>query len=181
VKFTQNKTKLKSKFVLLFCLVTFNKYVHLKCRNLFMWQGHFKAILQRSFERTFSEKTYNCVLHHFLWVVDNYLSYCDNLTFSTIPLSQVWIPLKALMFVRVFLCCIVLCRYRPCDRLISRTGCRGVCSDRIIISLVIQNTNWQQIVIRKRWWRWLESRVNYSTDETALPARNFTAAVYRVE
>jgi hypothetical protein len=28
-------------------------------------------------------------------------------------------PLKAWMFVRVFLCCVVLCRQRPCDGLIT--------------------------------------------------------------
>jgi hypothetical protein len=34
--------------------------------------------------------------------------------------SWVRIPLKAWMFVRVFLCCVVLCRQRPCDGLITR-------------------------------------------------------------
>jgi hypothetical protein len=33
--------------------------------------------------------------------------------------SWVRIPLKAWMFVRVFLCRVVLCRYRPCDGLIT--------------------------------------------------------------
>jgi hypothetical protein len=33
--------------------------------------------------------------------------------------SWVWIPLKAWMFVLVFLCCAVLCRHRPCDWLIT--------------------------------------------------------------
>jgi hypothetical protein len=34
--------------------------------------------------------------------------------------SWVWIPPKIWMFVRVFLCCVFLCRYRPCDGLITR-------------------------------------------------------------
>jgi hypothetical protein len=39
--------------------------------------------------------------------------------------SWVRIPLKAWTFVRVFMCCVVLCRQRPCDRLITRP--RSVC------------------------------------------------------
>jgi hypothetical protein len=42
--------------------------------------------------------------------------------------SWVWIPLKAWMFVLIFLCCVVLCRQRPCVELITRprspTKCR---------------------------------------------------------
>jgi hypothetical protein len=41
--------------------------------------------------------------------------------------SWVRIPLKAWMFVRVFLCCVVLCRYRPCDGLITRPRSPAIC------------------------------------------------------
>jgi hypothetical protein len=41
--------------------------------------------------------------------------------------SWVRIPLKAWMFFRVFLCCVVLCRYRPCDGLITRPSSPTIC------------------------------------------------------
>jgi hypothetical protein len=41
--------------------------------------------------------------------------------------SGVRIPLKAWMFVRIFLCCVVLCTYRPCDGLITRPGNPTIC------------------------------------------------------
>jgi hypothetical protein len=41
--------------------------------------------------------------------------------------SWVRIPIKAWMFVRVFLCCVVLCRYRPCDGLITRPRSPAIC------------------------------------------------------
>jgi hypothetical protein len=41
--------------------------------------------------------------------------------------SRVRIPLKAWMFVRVFLCCVVLCRQRPCDRLITCPRSPTIC------------------------------------------------------
>jgi hypothetical protein len=41
--------------------------------------------------------------------------------------SWVRIPLKAWMLVRVFLCCVVLCRLRPCDGLITRPRSPTVC------------------------------------------------------
>jgi hypothetical protein len=41
--------------------------------------------------------------------------------------SWVRIPLKAWMFVRVFLCCVVLCRQRPCDGLITRPRSPTIC------------------------------------------------------
>jgi hypothetical protein len=41
--------------------------------------------------------------------------------------SRVWIPLKAWMFVLVFLCGVVLCRWRPCDELITRQRSPTIC------------------------------------------------------
>jgi hypothetical protein len=41
--------------------------------------------------------------------------------------SWVRIPLKAWMFVRVFLCCVVLCKYRPCDGLITHPRSPTIC------------------------------------------------------
>jgi hypothetical protein len=41
--------------------------------------------------------------------------------------SWVRIPLKAWMFVRVFLCFVVLCRYRHCDGLITRPRSPTIC------------------------------------------------------
>jgi hypothetical protein len=41
--------------------------------------------------------------------------------------SWVRIPLKAWMYVRGFLCCIVLCRWRPCDGLITHPRSPTVC------------------------------------------------------
>jgi hypothetical protein len=43
--------------------------------------------------------------------------------------SWVRIPLKAWMFVRVFLCCVVLCRWRPCDGLITRPRSPTICQN----------------------------------------------------
>jgi hypothetical protein len=44
--------------------------------------------------------------------------------------SWIRIPLKAWMFVRVFLCCVVLCRLRPCDGLITRPRSPTICLNR---------------------------------------------------
>jgi hypothetical protein len=41
--------------------------------------------------------------------------------------SWVRIPLKAWMFVRVFLCCVVLCRWRSCDGLMTRPRSPTIC------------------------------------------------------
>jgi hypothetical protein len=41
--------------------------------------------------------------------------------------SWVRILLKAWMFVRVFLCCVVLCRYRPCDGLFTHPRSPTIC------------------------------------------------------
>jgi hypothetical protein len=45
--------------------------------------------------------------------------------------ARVRIPLKAWMFVRVFLCCVVLCRWKPCDELISRPRSLTICRNRL--------------------------------------------------
>jgi hypothetical protein len=44
--------------------------------------------------------------------------------------SWVQILLKAWMFVRVFLCCVVVCRQRPCDGLITRPRSPTICLNR---------------------------------------------------
>jgi hypothetical protein len=65
--------------------------------------------------------------------------YCKYLPVTVAVRSEAWVlagwlvgswvrsPLKARMFVRVFLCCVVLCRYRPCDWLITRPRSSTIC------------------------------------------------------
>jgi hypothetical protein len=44
---------------------------------------------------------------------------------------RVRIPLEAWMFVLDFLCCVVLCRWRPCDELITRPRSPTICRNRL--------------------------------------------------
>jgi hypothetical protein len=53
--------------------------------------------------------------------------------------SWVLIPLKAWMFVRVFLYCVVLCRQRPCDGLITYPRSPTICL----------NSSWNHLYLRR--------------------------------
>jgi hypothetical protein len=64
--------------------------------------------------------------------------------------SRVRITLKAWMFVLVSLCCFFLCRYMPCDELITRPSSPTVCR-WCIVPEVILNWNMPQGLIRRRW------------------------------
>jgi hypothetical protein len=50
---------------------------------------------------------------------------------SLIHWSRVRIPIRAWMFVLVFLCFVVLCRQRPCDGLITRPRSPTICRNRL--------------------------------------------------
>jgi len=67
--------------------------------------------------------------------------------------SWLRISLKAWMFALVLLCCDVLWRYRPCDRLIPSLGSPTECLTGFIILEVILSWNRSRDFIRTNWWR----------------------------
>jgi hypothetical protein len=87
--------------------------------------------------------------------------------------SRVRIPLKAWMFVLVFLYCIVLCRYRPCDELITRPRSPTVCRNRLRNQKIIEGEG-PKLDYRSQ-WRWCKIGVIMTQYETTLnPPDNFT-------
>jgi len=66
--------------------------------------------------------------------------------------SRVRIPLGAFIYVRVFLCCVVLCRQRPCVGLIPRPGCLNRCRNRIIsseVKILNRNSPWMAYSLKE--------------------------------
>jgi hypothetical protein len=79
--------------------------------------------------------------------------------------SWVRIPFKTWMFVRVFLCCAVLCMHRPWDGLITCPRNPDKCLNWFIISGVTQNWNRSQGLMRNIWWWWWEGDDNIHRHE----------------